>query len=275
MPYPRAHWLLLVLIPAIGVAFWPGYFSRLGASPLAHHVHGVTGSLWILLLVLQSWAIHNRRFALHRAAGRSSLLLFPQFMAGGLMALHAMATGFVAQAHPFYTLFGARLGLLDFIAMTAFAWLFYGALRHRGKVQLHARYMLATPLLLLAPIVSRLLTDFVPYFAIKGPEDMGVFFANLHLSNSVAIVAALLLYASSPRHGRPFLVVAGVALLQGAAFQWLAVTSGWQALFAAYAGVPLLLTAAAGLAAGLALVYAGWTGPRSAGRPPVPERAPS
>lgn len=272
MPYPHAHWVLLALVPAIGVAFWPGYFSRLGEASLAHHVHGLTGSAWILLLMLQSWAIHNRRFALHRAAGHSSLLLFSLFLVGGLMALHAMATGFAAQAHPFAVRFGARLGLFDAIAVTTFAWLYHGALRHRRNVQRHARYLLATPLLLLAPIVSRLLTQFVPFFAIAGPEDLGVFFVNLHVSNSVAMAGALLLYLSAPRYGKPFLVVAAVALLQSVAFQWLAETSAWQTLFAALAGVPLTVAVAVALLAGACLAYTGWTGPRGTRPPSVMER---
>ena len=251
MPYPHAHWALLALVAALSVAFWPGYFSRLGESPLAHHVHGLTASLWILMLLLQSWAIHGRRIRLHRAVGRSSLLLFPLFLVGGLMVLHAMATGFAAQADPFMVKFGARLGLLDLIAVAAFAWLYHGALRHRRNVQLHARFMLATPLLLLAPIVSRLLTFHVPYFAIEGLEDFPVFFANLHVSNGVALVTALWLYASAPRHGWPFLAVAGVAVFQGAAFQWVAATAGWQATFAAFAAVPVAVPGLVGLAAGV------------------------
>ena len=84
MPYRHAHWYLLLLFPLTGLAFWPNYFGKLGDSPYAFHVHGVTASLWIVLLAFQSWAIHRRRNHLHRSAGLASLALFPLFVAGAI-----------------------------------------------------------------------------------------------------------------------------------------------------------------------------------------------
>jgi hypothetical protein len=45
MPYSRAHLYLLILVPLVGLAFWPGYFARLGETPWAIHLHGITAML--------------------------------------------------------------------------------------------------------------------------------------------------------------------------------------------------------------------------------------
>lgn len=274
MPYPRAHYFLLALIPLIGLAFWPFYFSRLGESPLGRHVHGVTGTAWFLLLILQSWAIHHRRVALHRLAGRSSFILFTLFLVGGLMALHSMAQRVASEANPFIAVHGPGLGALDVLAVTTFAWLYFGALRNRRTMQLHARYMLATPLLLLASIFGRLFEAHIPGLTVTGPENMHLFNYSLHLANVVALTAALAMYASAPAYGRPFLVVATVVVLQSAAFQWLGAAPWWRAFYASLGSLPAAVPVVLGLTAGIAIVWSGWTGARpKAGQRPLPEPA--
>lgn len=266
MPYPRAHFALLALVPLIVLAFWPFYFSRLGASPWTMHVHGLTGTAWILLLIFQSWAIHNRRIAWHRLAGQGSLVLFPAFLAGGLLVLHTMARGLAEEARPFVMLYGSGLGLVDMLAVGTFAWLYYNALKHRRDVQLHARYMLATPLLLLMAIFARLFTMAGP-LAIRGGEDLPRFVGSFHLSAMIVLGIALALYAGNRQHGRAFLVVAVVTGLQSAGFQWVGPLEAWRSLYAGVAGVPLPVTLIVGLAAGAGIAWAGWRGGGPSQRP--------
>jgi hypothetical protein len=274
MPYPHAHYVLMAIVPLIGLAFWPSYFSRLGDSSLAQHVHGATGLAWFLWLVLQSWAIHNRRVELHRRAGKSSVVLFVLFMVGGLLVLHSMALGVAAGQNPFMVVHGPGLGVLDLLALTTFAGLYCGALRHRRSVQLHARYMLATPLLLLAPIFARLFQAHVPGLAITGPETMHLFVYSLYLANALALVAALVLYATAPRHGRPFLVVAAVVVLQSAAYHWLGTAPWWRATYAWFGSLPTVVPVALGLLAGVAIIRFGLATPRpKGGRRPHPQPA--
>ena len=252
MPYPRAHWVLLLLVPLTLIAFWDSYFSVLGTSSAAHHVHGVTASLWILLLISQSWAIHNRRIAWHRAAGRASFALFPLFLAGGLMVLQAMAAS--SRAQPFMAIYGAGLGAIDLVAVATFAALYYLALRNRRRVQLHARYMLATPILLLSPVFARLIVQHVPGLAIQSPEDFWAFAWAAQIANAIALAISLALYATAPRHGRPFAIAATAVLIQAAAFQWLGPAEWWRSAFAALAQAPTLLFIVTGLVLGILLV---------------------
>ena len=91
MPYRHAHFYLLLLFPLAALAFWPNYFSIVRSAPFALHAHGVTAASWIALLAFQSWSIHRRRNALHRATGLAGLALFPFFVAGGLLVIQTMA----------------------------------------------------------------------------------------------------------------------------------------------------------------------------------------
>lgn len=132
MPYRYAHYvILLVLLPAIAVAFTPHYFGDLPAASFAFHAHGVTASLWVVLVMAQSWTAHARRFSWHKWIARSVLVLVPLFAAGGVLAMQSMATKFVTRSDPFYAVPGARLGLDDVVATIALV-LMVRAARPRG-----------------------------------------------------------------------------------------------------------------------------------------------
>ncbi|HWN70438.1 MAG TPA: hypothetical protein VNM90_22515 [Haliangium sp.] len=53
---------LLVLAP---LAFWPGYLSKPFETSNVHtHLHAITATLWLLMLIVQPLAIAARRFTL-------------------------------------------------------------------------------------------------------------------------------------------------------------------------------------------------------------------
>ncbi|MBJ7440621.1 MAG: hypothetical protein JHD35_16560 [Sphingopyxis sp.] len=54
MPLRRAHYLVLAMVLATVVAFWPTYFAVLRTARTELHLHGVTATAWMLLLALQS-----------------------------------------------------------------------------------------------------------------------------------------------------------------------------------------------------------------------------
>ena len=85
MPYRHAPYYVLVCIAVIVAGFWQSYFSVWGGVPWQFHAHGVAASLWVLMVLAQSWTPHHGHLSLHRAVGKSSLLLFPLMI---LKALH-------------------------------------------------------------------------------------------------------------------------------------------------------------------------------------------
>ncbi len=168
MPFRGAHYLIAAFLAVTVVAFWPTYFSVLDAAPSAHHWHGVTATLWMLLLIWQSWSIRQRNVSLHKWGGRMSFLLAPPLVAGGLLVTKMT----VIKDSPFTQMFAISLSFADFVSVAAFVLFYFLALRNRRSVEHHARYMLATVFPLIPPSVARIFTGYVPGIAIRGPDDL-------------------------------------------------------------------------------------------------------
>lgn len=266
MPYRRAHWYLLALLALSLLAFWPQYLSQFPTAPLAFHLHGVTAGLWLLLLIVQSLTITRGDRAVHRTLGLISLVLFPLFLAGGVGIFLGMAERFVARATPFHALFPPRLALLDAVAVAGFAWFYFQGLRHRRTVQLHARYMLATSIFLMPPILGRLM-PFPPVMPGVG-EDSLLFGLGFQVANLIAAATAFVLAGRSGKHGKPWLIAGGLIILSALLFQFVGGSAWWKSLFAQFASIPLGPTAVAVAACGAAIAAAGWIAGR-APRPPM------
>jgi hypothetical protein len=256
VPFRLAAYFIIAMIGAAIVAFWPAYFSSLMTAPWGFHLHGITSSLWMLLLVFQSWSIHGGQRRLHRIAGIGSLVLFPFFLAGNVAVVLSMAQA--TPTNPFYQVYGARLGIMDATTPIILGWLYYHALSERRNIQVHARFMMATPLLLVMPIVSRLATRFIPALVIGGPDDFHLFAWGLRIANVVSVACAASLYATSPRFGRPFLVTGIVMLAQAVLFETVASTGAWQSAFAALGRLPMLLMLVLTFLAAATLSWFGW-----------------
>lgn len=241
-PY-RYAWLalLFILVPAIAVAFWPGYFGHLAGSSIAFHAHGLTASCWVLLVLAQSWSAASRRFALHQLAARAVLVVAPLFAGGAALAMQSMAAKFLTKSDPFYAALGARLGLDDLVASVALVAMVRAAIVHRRRVGLHAAYMLATVLLVLSPIMARLPLPRVP-----------------HLGEIMTALVALALYFARRRDGLPFLVVIGLSLLRAVQFETVAASAAWAELFVRLVDIPAVLLASVAVLAAGAAVWTVW-----------------
>lgn len=257
MPYRRAWLFIAALIAATVFAFWRSYFGKLASSPAGFHIHGITASLWMLLLLAQSWTPHRGQMAVHRLTGRATFVAMPLFAAGAMAVMHSMAVATVA-GDPFYALWGGPLGLLDLLAFGAVLYAAGMALRHRRAVRLHAGYMLSTALPLVSPVMGRVFNQTVPGITIRGPHDFPVFGWGVQLANLLVAVTAFWLWRRDQKHGRPWAVALAVIVVQIAAFETLGATNAWVAGFRAFAAVPLELALAIGLAAGAATVVLGW-----------------
>jgi hypothetical protein len=265
MPYRRAYLYVLALLALTFVAFWPGYFSKLPAKLMAHHAHAASAVLWMLLATVQSWVIHHDRIALHRKIGLATFILFPFFLVAGMWVIHVEATTLAAD---FTSIEGkqiAQFGWFDPLANIAFALLFWGGLKYRYKVQLHARYMLATLLFVISPIGFRLLAILVPF--LRSDENFSFAMAG---GNLIALAIALALYRQAPKHGRPYLIAAGFIAAQEVTYETLGRLPAWAPIFArvADANLPFLLTLTAIASVGIA--WHGWV----AGVRPTAPRAP-
>ena len=256
MPYRRAHWYLLLLLPLIVIAFWPGYFGQLRDASWALHGHGVSATAWLMLLALELWAIHSRRAALHRTAGRAIFVVVPIFAGASLAAIHGGFALFTIQSDPFHGTFSARLGMVDLIALATFLGLVWQALAQRRQPRVHAAAMLATALLVLPPILGRLV-PLVPEFGAWDVAGRHGFALAFYMGQALATLFALALYAAD-RKAQPFLVVALANILQCLVFETVAAADWWARLAVGSLAVPAVVVFLTGAVIAAAVLRDGW-----------------
>ncbi|MEO7497703.1 MAG: hypothetical protein ABIT83_10675 [Massilia sp.] len=211
------YFSLLLLIALAG--FYPSFYSRALESKGLHQFHGAVSTAWILLLISQGWLMRRRKLAVHRTAGKLSLIIVPLFAVSGLMIVHDMLT----RDSGFARAFGPRLAFIDLSSIAFFVFAYGAAIYHRHELALHARFMAATALPLLPPALSRLLGNSVP-----AVDSFGM---ALHLSfvATELVVAALLMHdrKESGKMRAPYLILLVLLLVQQASFELSMRIGGW------------------------------------------------
>jgi hypothetical protein len=269
MPYKYGHYFVGFVLVVILTGFWASYFAPIREVPLAFHVHAFTATSWLLLLIAQSVAIHRRANALHRIMGKASFALFPLLILGFTMIINVSAGRYAAREGDFIAFVGPAFGIGMAVAIAAYLVLFHGALKHRRNVRLHAGYMLATPLILFESPFSRLMDAAFPWMNVIGSAGPRGLLDTIVVSDTLAIVFALGLYAMDRRHGAPWLIAAAFMALQ-AALMWFAPDiAAFGPMFDAYARIPDPVTLLAALAVGAATGWLGWQAGRAPARKPV------
>ena len=262
MPYRYAPVYLIAMLVLSALAFWPNYFSVIGSAPWTFHLHGLSSTVWMLLLMAQVLLIHNRQPRLHRLTGLTTLAVAPLFMAGGLLVIQTL----LKSRADFALAYGTKIAAIDFVLMLAFAWLCYAALANRRNPALHGGYFLVTPLLLTESILTRIITGNQRLNAmLPGPDSETQFDWAMGVSQLLAIVLGLVAAAHYRRFPQPFYAIATLSAVAWAAYQFIGDTEPWIALMDAYRAMPQSLVAAIGLAIGIVAVVLGW----KAGKPRV------
>lgn len=269
MPFPRAHFYVAALLVTTFAAFMPSYFSILPQAPLAHHIHGVTATLWMVLLITQNWSIHHRFRKVHIWSGMASMALVPVFTIGGMLVTQRTLLRDSAFRH----FIGERLALVDLFFSIAFVAFYALALRYRRTTALHARYMLATVFILAAPVISRLFANYVPGFLVRGPQDLPIFEQCIDISFVIAGAICLILVVRDRLSGQPiapFAAAFGMTLLSVASYKWLGRTEAWLDVSAALMAMSPLAIAVGSVVFSGAAIWIGWAYPaprRMASRP--------
>ncbi len=138
--------VLLALAP---LAFWPSYLSKLSETSNGYvHMHAVTATLWLLMLIVQPLAIGARRFTLHRIIGVASYVLAPLVVASMVLLAHSRNRWPDVNANLLY---------LQLSLAAVFGLSYALAILTRRRVALHARFMVCTGLTMLDPVVQRIM----------------------------------------------------------------------------------------------------------------------
>ncbi len=258
MPYPRAHYYVLVVVAVIIAGFWPSYFVKWGSVPWQFHAHGVAASIWVMMVAAQSWTAHHKQLPLHRAVGKSSLLLFPFLIAGLAAIIDLTGKGFVAGDDPARTMFGGQFLIGIVLAIAAYVTVYYRALKYRRKVWVHSGYMLTTPLILFESPFSRLMGMFIPAFAIAGPQDFDRLIPSILWAMALSLVFIAAIWWKYREKANPFLVAAGFIVAQMVTMGLMADSAPLKSLLVVIGHLPSETVVLTGFAIGALTSWAGW-----------------
>lgn len=135
----------------IVAGFWPSFFRPLGTGSLPHSVHGVTATLWVVALALQSWLVSRGLVRWHRRVAVAALLLLLVMVLSALQIVAVMFSN--PDMPPFLP---PILAFIDLPSVAFLVLLVALALRNRREPASHKRWMAATVLLGFPPSLTRL-----------------------------------------------------------------------------------------------------------------------
>ncbi|MBO9671537.1 MAG: hypothetical protein J7485_13580 [Sphingobium sp.] len=156
----------LLLLAIVVTGFAPTFFLNafMAKKPLPAHVflHGVIGTSWYVLLLVQSALVYVRQTALHRRLGSVGM-----WLALGIFAATAVAAVLVfpirlaagmplAEVESVLKIGRSAQMVRDIGAVAGFAGYIYLALRWRRDVETHKRLMMLGSIILSAAAIGRL-----------------------------------------------------------------------------------------------------------------------
>ena len=258
MPYRNAPYYVLACIAVIVAGFWPSYFAAGESVPWQFHAHGIAASIWVLMVLAQSWTVHKEQLPLHRAVGKSSLILFPFLIAGLAAIIDLTAKGFAAADSPVRVMFGGQFLIGLALAIAAYVVLYYRALKYRRKVWLHSGYMLATPLILFESPFSRLMNMVLPPFMISGPQNFDRIMSAILWAMALTLAFIAAIWFKHREKASPFLVAGAFIIAQMLTMGLMADNAPLESLLTILAEVPSAVVWMAGFALGALTSWAGW-----------------
>lgn len=236
MIHRQSPWLFLAFATAMLIAFWPSYYSRLGAQPSFHpHAHGLAMTAWCALLVAQAWLIRAGRRPLHRSLGRASYALVPLVVLSTVNFLHFRLQGATVLGSV-----GLHFVALVLNALAAFLVLYGLAMWHRRSAPLHARYMIGTIFPLFTPVTDRLIGRYVPSIVPLVPRIDGtpiVPVAGFLLADAILIALSIWDWRTNRRLVFP--VVLGILLAYHASVLTFHRLAAWETFATWFARLPL------------------------------------
>jgi hypothetical protein len=127
--------MIAVLVITI-IGFIPSCYSRLNKIDIFHHIHGISATLWLILVIVQPALYRFNNLKLHRILGWSSVVLALSVVTGGFLMMKIMMQNkgrYGVDDIEYY------IGIFDAAMLIPFILFFILGLKFRKKIQLHAR----------------------------------------------------------------------------------------------------------------------------------------
>jgi hypothetical protein len=136
--YSNAYLYLALGFIATVIGFFPTYFNKLGETDALHHFHGITGSLWMIILIVQPMLYRFGKMKFHRIIGWTSVAFAPIVFYGAIRVIQFM----MKTREPSELLY--QFAFLDVFAILPFALFVILGVIYRKDIQYHSRFMICT-----------------------------------------------------------------------------------------------------------------------------------
>lgn len=153
MKLNKIHIWLSVILVIVLAGFWPSYLAKPMQVPFRLHIHGITATLWFILLIIQPYLYSKKKVQLHRKLGMLSLILAGGVIASAILMIPHFYNG------PFAAEVVRKIILFDVTNTAGFAISVCMAIVNSKNVQVHARWMVTTAFWALPPALARLLNN--------------------------------------------------------------------------------------------------------------------
>lgn len=158
----KVYFAFILFLISVLIAFWHSYFSVILMQPnVLNHLHGLSMTLWVILLIIQPLLIKFNLKSIHRVVGKFSYVLFPFILFSILLLLKNNMIG-VALDNDFILSFQA----LVLISALAYGVIYILAIIYKSRSDIHSRYMISTLFPIITPVTDRLISRyFQPWIA--------------------------------------------------------------------------------------------------------------
>lgn len=136
--YSNAYIYLSLGFIATIIGFFPTYFNKLGETDSLHHFHGITGTLWMMILIAQPMFYRFGKMKYHRMIGWASVALAPIVFYGAIRMIQLM----MQTREPSELLY--QFAFLDVFTILPFILFVVLGVIYRKKIQYHSRFMICT-----------------------------------------------------------------------------------------------------------------------------------
>ena len=226
--YPNASIYFFFALVVTWIGFSHSYFRNLAGNDIFHHVHGAIAGGWIITLMIQPILYKRGKIALHKKIGKLAVfILFPLLLLVGFKMIHSMLNSTGAYP-PGATII---LAYLDFYAVLLLLFFVFQAISKAKELQLHARYMCLTVLVMLPPAIARMLF-LIPWF--------DSFDKTLNTSYSIIILITGLLMIDDKRKGQiysPYPIAIALFFIQLISQNFVGQWPWWANLMTKYASI--------------------------------------
>lgn len=136
--YSNAYIYLALGFIATIIGFFPTYFNKLGETDSLHHFHGITGTLWMIILIAQPLLYRFGKMKYHRRIGWASIALAPIVFYGAIRMIQFMMNTREASELLY------KFAWLDVFTILPFALFVVLGVVYRKDIQYHSRFMICT-----------------------------------------------------------------------------------------------------------------------------------